>query len=218
MLILDNVVAANRKRLEREQLQIQIKRAKFDRDAAILNIIEQAAIAEFKLPAQGGFAGIAAGIAIGVEAAAQIALLLAKPLPQMPAYAKGTSNHPGGPALVGEGQYQELVSEPVGNSFIADRPMVLSNLAKGSKVFPLSTEMVIQGMQNDMLIAMAGQVEASERQIAQQNNNKVLTEIKDAVYESGRLTAQAMRKQKAANVVVTVHADWYSHIKKNVTD
>src|ERR1019366_6378618 len=99
-----------------EQTQIKVKQAKFDRDMAILNIIEQATIAEFKLPAQSGIPGIAAGIAIAVAAAGEIAMLLAKPLPSMPAYATGTMNHPGGTALAGEAG-NEMGILPSGKTF-----------------------------------------------------------------------------------------------------
>ena len=217
MLILDNTVAANNKKLEREKVAMQIKQAKFDRDMAILSIMENAAIAIFKLPAQAGFAGIAAGIAIGVEAAAQIAMLLAKPLPQMPAYATGTDNHPGGPAIVGEGKYKELIQEPGGKSFIASRPMLMNNLPKGSKVIPLTSDMIIEGMTQSANMTMAERIVFSNK-IQADSNRVELAAIKDAVYETGYMTAMALKKQKAANVNVYVNTSWEAYITKSVKE
>lgn len=216
MLILDNTVAANNRKLEKEKTAIAIKQAKFDRDAAVLGILENAAVAEFSI-AKWGPAGIAQGIAIAVAAAAQIAMIMAKPLPQMPAYAEGTDNHPGGPAIVGEGQYKELVTEPGGKSFIASRPMLLNNLPKGSKVKPLTNEMIMASMTQSANASMAERMVASNS-IQAEGNRVELAAIKEAVYETGRMTAQALRKQKGANVVVNVDSKFYAHIMKVVKE
>lgn len=215
MLILDNTVAANNRKLEREKTQIAIKQAKFDRDAAILEILENAAIAEFSI-AKWGPAGIAQGIAIGVAAAAQIAMIMSKPLPQMPAYAMGTDNHPGGPAIVGEGKYKELVTEPSGKSFIASRPMLMHNLPKGSKVTPLkeNMDMINQDLYNSMVIGTVQRIQAAEM-VAHKNSNK---DIVDAIELGSIRTVQAMKKQKSSHVTVNIDGNWGAYISKVVKE
>jgi hypothetical protein len=214
MLLLDNTVAANNKKLKREQVAVQIKQAKFDRDMAVLGILENVAAANFKLIAQGGFAGIAAGVAVGLQAVSATAMLMAKPLPQMPAYAKGTDNHPGGPAIVGEGQYKELVTEPGGKSFIAGRPMLLNNLPKGSKVTPLTSDMINQSMYNSMVIGTAQRIQAGEIAI-QKNSNR---DIIEAIELGSIRTVQAMKKQKGSHVTVNINGNWNAYINKVVKE
>lgn len=211
LIILDKTVAANNEKLQRQQRDEKIKQAKFDRDIAILGILENATVAAFKLPAQSGWAGIAAGIALGAEAAAQIAVILSKPLPS---YGDGTEYHPGGGAIVGEkkvnGAYQpELVQTPDGKSFITSGPMLINSLPKGSKVKPLSTDQVNQAMYSGMVLSMAH---------LKDSESTKLDEIKEAIRETGYATTKALRKQKGANVTVHVHTDWGAYINKNVRE
>jgi hypothetical protein len=210
MMILDNTVAANNKKLEREKVAIQIKQAKFDRDMAILGIIENAAIAEFTPPYSPWKAA-----AIAVEAAASIAMLLAKPLPQMPAYATGTDNHPGGPAIVGEGQYKEQVTTPDGKSFIVDKPTFIPNLLSGSKVKPFKDrmDMINRDMYNSMVIGTAQRIHAAEMSIKTSNKD-----IVEAIELGSIRTVQAMKKQKGTNVVVNVNGEWNAYISKVVKE
>lgn len=209
MVVLDNTVAANNRRLEREKAKIQIQEAKFDRDMAVLQILENVAAANFKLIAQGGFAGIALGVSVGLEAISAIAMLMAKPLPQMPAYAKGTDNHPGGPALVGEAG-KELVTFPSGQSYLTSGPTLFGDLPKGSRVKPITKDVINQAMYNAMI-----QGTAERLQTVTEKPNRELIE---AIEAGSRMTVQAMRKQKGANVVVNVNGDWNAYIQKNVRE
>ena len=54
-------------------------------------------------------------------------------------YADGTSNlgHKGGPALVGEGEYKELVILPDGESFIVSDATLMPDMPRGTQVVPL---------------------------------------------------------------------------------
>ncbi|HEY8658673.1 MAG TPA: hypothetical protein VIL78_06530, partial [Hanamia sp.] len=219
MILLDKNVAANNRKLQREQVALQVKQAKFDRDSAIAQIIQNATIAEFKLPAQEGFAGIAAGVAIGIEAAAQIAMLLSKPLPQMPAYAEGTDFHPGGPAIVGEGKingdYQkELVEMPGGKSFVTSGPMLLNNLPTGSKVMKITKDEIHGVMYRSMVVSTVQMLQANEN--ASKDNG--LNEIRDAIYETGRMTTSALRRQKNATVILNVTGYFEAYITKAVKE
>lgn len=79
----------------------------------------------------GPIAGIPFSIAAGVTGALQLGAVLAAPIPQ---YAKGTDNHPGGFALVGE-ERSEVIEEPGKAPYVIDRPTVL-DLTPGTKVTP----------------------------------------------------------------------------------
>lgn len=209
LIILDKTVAANNHKLAVEQNEIKVKQAKFDRDVAILEITENAAVAiigALKIPIYGE----AEAIAIGAMAAAQIALLLAKPLPTVPAYAKGTDNHPGGPAIVGEAG-RELV-QAGGRSFIADRPMLLNDLAKGAKVIPLTSDDIMTGMSGGAAMAMSQRY--SQVQVAEQQNREVV----EAIRETGRATVQAMKKQRGSSTTVIVNGDWNAYVRKYVRE
>jgi len=52
----------------------------------------------------------------------------------VPQYAKGTNNHPGGPAIVGDGGKEELIQLPNGRTFLSPNRDTLIDLPKGSSV------------------------------------------------------------------------------------
>lgn len=214
LIILDKAVAANNHKLAVEQNQIRIKQAKFDRDLAILKILEDVAGANFKLIAQGGFAGIAAGIAVGLQATAAIASILAKPLPSVPAYAEGVGipgrgHHHGGPAIVGEAG-RERVEPAGGRSFIADHPMLLNSLPPGSRVIPLTNSDVMTGASGGAAMAMAHRY--SQVRDAEAHNR----EIVQAIQEGSRMTVAAMKKQKGNSTTVIVNGDWNAYVTRTV--
>lgn len=61
-------------------------------------------------------------------------------------YAKGTENHPGGLAVVGDGKNKELIMTPDGNTYLSPDKDTLVNLPKGSQV--LSGENTASFMKN----------------------------------------------------------------------
>lgn len=72
-------------------------------------------------------------IIIGAIGAAQLALVSSREIPQ---YWKGTDNHPGGLAIVGDGDKHELIHQPSFGWSVSPKTDTLINLEKGSKVFP----------------------------------------------------------------------------------
>lgn len=55
---------------------------------------------------------------------------------KLPAYAKGTDGHPGGPAVVGDGGGEELIRTPDGRMFLSPATDTLVNLPRGTQVLP----------------------------------------------------------------------------------
>jgi hypothetical protein len=77
--------------------------------------------------------------------------------------------------------------------------------------------MVMAGMHQSANLSMAERIVQSNS-IQAEGNRVELAAIKDAVYETGRMTAQALRKQKGANVVVNMDTKFYAHITKVVKE
>ena len=60
---------------------------------------------------------------------------------QVSAYAEGTSHHPGGDAVVGEGGSPEIVTVS-GRNYLIDKPTLIRDLPVGSKVTPMDVRTV----------------------------------------------------------------------------
>ena len=113
--------------LERKKIQQQRKAAIFDKFVSATQAAIATSLAVTKLLATPPLA-----IAAGVAGAIQVAAILARQIPQ---YAEGTDNHPGGPAIVGE-LGRELIQTPdQGFHFTPNGPTMM-NLPAGTKVFP----------------------------------------------------------------------------------
>lgn len=79
-------------------------------------------------------AQIPIAIAVG---ALQAAVIAAQPIPK---YAKGTEDHPGGLAVVGDGGRKEVAVFPDGNYYITPSVPTLVDLPKGTEVLPSVNE------------------------------------------------------------------------------
>ena len=129
---------------QREIIDIKRKEAEFDEAASVLNIAIKVAeaVAASKLqasillsnPATAPLAALALSqIPIEIATGAlQTAAVLAKPLPS---YFKGTDDHPGGFAMVGE-QGEELIKYPSGLIDLTPRHSTIMDLPRGTEVLP----------------------------------------------------------------------------------
>ncbi|MCM1141442.1 MAG: hypothetical protein NC453_22970, partial [Muribaculum sp.] len=113
--------------LEKKKQQLKYKQAVWDK----ANSLAQAGIATALAITQALPNVVLAAIA-GAMGAIQIATILATPIPK---YAKGTKDHPGGLAIVGDGGRQEVVSYG-GNMFLTPDTPTLIDMPKGAEVFP----------------------------------------------------------------------------------
>lgn len=117
-------------RLEMRQRQIRQEQARYERAQTIAEIIQNTAVAvtaQLKIPG----AGIGLAAVIAALGAAQIARVLATPIPK---YAEGTDNHPGGMAIVGDGGRPEGIELPDGTRMKTPSSSTLVDLPKGTKV------------------------------------------------------------------------------------
>lgn len=119
--------AKKNEELEKKKAKLKEKQAKYDK----LNSIAQAGIATALAITQALPNLVLAAIA-GAMGAMQIATILATPLPK---YAKGTDNHKGGPAIVGDGGVPEIITYG-GSAWITPDKPTLVDLPAGAAVIP----------------------------------------------------------------------------------
>ena len=111
--------------LEQEKAKAQRRAAVFDKASSAIQAGIATALAVTKaLP------NIPLAVAVGAAGAIQVAAILAKQIPQ---YEKGTKNHPGGFAIVGE-KGPELIEEPNKAPYLSPGRATLLDLASGAKV------------------------------------------------------------------------------------
>jgi hypothetical protein len=204
--ILESQRQADKQKNAREQKRIDIEKAKLDRDIAILNIIINTATAVVK-----AMPNIPLAIATGVLGAAELAIAASAPLPK---YADGTDYHPGGFAMVGEGSKPELVTTPGGNSFIADKAMIL-DLPAGTTVEPFSSDDINQVMYQAMLKKQSrifGMAEEQERN--RFGNGELVAKID----QMNRNVVKAIKDQKQSSTVVNnnINLGWANYIQKEI--
>lgn len=204
-MLVEKQVAANNLALERREHDIKVKQAKADRDIAVGQILEQAAIAEIsalKLPAP---YGEIEAIAIGVIAAATIAEVLARPLPT---YGYGTDDHIGGLAVVGDRFRRELIAEPgKAARWSPDVPTIME-LAPHTKVISHDEidRMQREGLfVNNQGILMGG------------TPDKTAEKITEAmIWQTGRLESALSKQKKTMIINNKMNSGWGEYVQKSV--
>ena len=122
---------------EAERRSIAIAQAKFTRQNAIATAILNGAVGVTKIWAEYAAQPIIAAALTALQAgvvASQIARAQSAPVPT---YAKGTDDHRGGLAIIGDGGEPEFVTTPTGRSFWSKSTSTLVDLPKHSTVTPL---------------------------------------------------------------------------------
>lgn len=123
----EDKTAAKNAELEKEKAALQEKQAKWDK----ANSIVQAGIAT-ALAITKALPNLVLAALVGAMGAAQIAVIAAQPIPR---YAKGTKDHPGGLAIVGDGGKKEGIITDNGLFVTPDKP-TLVNLPAHAQVIP----------------------------------------------------------------------------------
>lgn len=139
--------AARREQIEKEfaikQAQLKRKQAIAEKATGVFNIGINTAMSIVKTGAELGYpAAIPFQVLAGILGAAQMAVVLAKPLPEIPKFAKGTKSAPGGISLVGEAGRELLYKD--GKAQLVSKP-TLVDLTKGTQVLTnRETERILQ--------------------------------------------------------------------------
>lgn len=136
--------AAKQEQLEKRKAQIEYKKAVMEKANSIAQIGIATALGIMQTYAQLGWpAGIPGAIFIGTMGAIQMATALAQPIK---AYKEGTKGkpHPGGLALVGDGDKAELVLYN-GKAWVTPDSPTLVDLPKGAEVLPDAERAALMG-------------------------------------------------------------------------
>lgn len=176
---------ADTERLQLRQKQLDIQKAKYEKAKSIVEIIERtaAAVAE-ALP------NIPLSIAVGLLGAAQLATVLATPIPQY-RYGTGEDGHPGGLAVVGDGGRREPILLPNGDTLLSPSTSTVMDLPRGTIVMP-SVEDIYETMRVNAFsrtLAYTGQVQDN-------GSAAIVTEVK----RSMRRVEQAIANKPVAIV------------------
>lgn len=123
----EDKTAAKNAELEKKKAALQEKQAKWDK----ANSIVQAGIAT-ALAITKALPNLVLAALVDAMGAAQIAVIAAQPIPR---YAKGTKDHPGGLAIVGDGGKKEGIITDNGLFVTPDKP-TLVNLPAHAQVIP----------------------------------------------------------------------------------
>lgn len=125
--------AKKNEELEKKKQQLKIKQAKWDKANSIAQATISTALAIMNaLQTQPFWLGIAMAAIAGAMGAVQIATIAATPIP---AYAKGTDYHRGGPAIVGDGGRPEVVIFN-GTAWLTPDKPTLVDMPAGAVVIP----------------------------------------------------------------------------------
>ena len=123
----EDKTAAKNAELEKKKAALQEKQAKWDK----ANSIVQAGIAT-ALAITKALPNFVLAALVGAMGAAQVAIIAAQPIPK---YAKGTKDHPGGLAIVGDGGKKEGIVTDNGLFITPDKP-TLVDLPAHAQVIP----------------------------------------------------------------------------------
>lgn len=197
---------AQRKIYEKDRITADRKRAQLQKGFDIANIVTTTALAIVKALSEGdpytkaARAGLAAA-----TGAASLAKAVATPIPQ---YAKGTDNHPGGLAEVGE-RGIELGVLPSGQKFLTPGSSTIMDLPAKTKIIP--HEILMQELYNTALVKMA-----TGRSVTTDTMQAALIETFEENTEELRLLRKEM-KSKKSNVSIYGNFDHYTKIRQSIS-
>lgn len=141
----DDQAAMREEEIEAKRKEVKRKQAVLEKNMAVIEIAKDLAVAIFKIKAEAAAAAAipVVGAALAAAALSQIPLVVASAAIQtasvlatpIPEYAKGTKDHPGGLAIVGDGGRSEMI---VSNGMLFKTPATdtLIDLPAHSVVYP----------------------------------------------------------------------------------
>lgn len=212
LIILDKQRQVQKEINDRKARQLDLEKARFEKAASIASIALSTAQAVMHfLYDPGGYPGLALSVSAGILGAAQIAAAVATPLPK---YRHGTTDHPGGGAVVGDGFEKELIKEPGKQAYWSPAVPTTLSLRPHTQVMPLSriSEMISQGMFVNQSGILAPQ---------QIDNTADLRDIRGAIGWLGGVVKESARANRVRIPRPGSIANDLAHaafIRKNVLD
>jgi len=131
--VINAKAASDQALLDEKIKQQKIKQAKFDKAANIASIIMNTAVAVSKTIGVLGFFGTPLALLTAALGAAQLATVIATPIPEYKT-GKGKGDNYSGPAIVGDGGMSELVIEPDGRMYVTPDKPTMTNVSAGTQV------------------------------------------------------------------------------------
>lgn len=145
----DKATAQKNKELEKQKAELEQRQAKWQKANSIVQTTIATSQAIMMALAQAGpIAGAVLAAVIGAMGAAQVAMIAAQPIPK---YAKGTDNHPGGLAIVGDGGRQEVIETDNG-AYITPAVPTLVDIPKRARVIPNLVDYRKMSLHSDALM------------------------------------------------------------------
>lgn len=143
--ILQAKTLAQKEQQDRRLKQLESDRAKFERATTIQRIIADTAAAIVAALGAKPYSplNIALAATVGALGAAQLARVIATPLPR---FAHGTDDAPGGLSVVGDAGKTELVKEPSGKIWKTPNVPTVMNVPKHSIVYPDARAVLESGL------------------------------------------------------------------------
>lgn len=185
--------AQKEEELAKKKAALQEKQAKFEKNNNIAQVIINTAAAIMKTLASLGWPVAAPFIATtAVMGAVQLATIAAQPIPK---YAKGTSNHPGGLAIVGDGGKHEAILTDDG-AYVTPAVPTLVEIPKRAVVVPDILNMdSFRYMRSDLGVLMKDADRRGEPVTVNVNNDYSRLEKKtDSLIAETRNVAKYMKE------------------------
>lgn len=187
----EQATADKNKELEKQKVDLEQKQAKWQKANSIIQTTIATSQAIMKALAEAGpFAGPILAAVIGAMGAAQVAIIASQPIPK---YAKGTDNHPGGLAIVGDGGRQEVIETDNG-AYITPSVPTLVDIPKRAKVIPNLVDYRKMSLHSDALML--------DRQMRNNNGEPVIVNVNNDYKKLER--KMDMANQSMANLNKTL--------------
>lgn len=194
----EQATADKNKELEKQKAELEQRQAKWQKANSITQtVIATAQAIMMALAEAGPIAGPILAAAIGAMGAAQVAIIAAQPVPK---YAKGTKDHPGGLAIVGDGGRQEVIETDSG-AYITPSVPTLVDIPKRAKVIPNLVDYRKMSLHSDaLMLDRQRRSNDGDPVIVNINNDYTRLERKfDDLYGESRKTNRTLRKISRAS-------------------
>lgn len=178
---------AQEEQIAKEKAALELKQAKLNKAMSIMTISLNTAMAVMNALATAPWPmNIVMAALAGTTGALQLAAAIAEPLPT---YKDGTTFHPGGPAIVGDGGKVEGVLLPNGKAFLTPDSPTMVNLPAGAKVIPDASTLNLDGLNPTPLVSVARSSDGSPIIINDYND------LQREIAKGNSLTKQMMKQQ-----------------------
>lgn len=194
----EQATADKNKELEKQKAELEQRQAKWQKANSIVQTTIATSLAIMQAFAQAGpIAGPILAAVIAAMGAAQIAIIASQPIPK---YAKGTKDHPGGLAIVGDGGRQEVIETDNG-AYITPSVPTLVDIPKRARVIPNLVDYRKMSLHSDaLMLDKQRRSNDGDPVIVNVNNDYTRLERKfDDLYGESRKTNRTLRKISRAS-------------------